>query len=255
MRRFSTLVARMGSLPCLRSQPRGADVWAPPGPTDEPFGSPLPDGPDDRRRLARQVHDLVGNNISLVLRYLDLHEIRSEADGAVLGQELEAARALLTSVLLETRRLASSLRLDSPTDSVAGALRSFVADFAPEQMEVDVQVHGDEQRLSNQQREELFLMLREGLRNVFSHSHARSAQVRLIVCGRQVHAMLADDGLGFDPDDVAATATGLVCMRERAEVLGGELRLATRPGAGTRWDLLLSLTSARRPEGSDVAVR
>jgi two-component system NarL family sensor kinase len=80
----------------------------------------------------------------------------------------------------------------------------------------------------------LFRIAEEALGNVARHAGAGTARLRLELLPESAALEVEDDGRGFDPGAVPADRFGLVGMRERARLLGGELRVESAPGAGTR---------------------
>ena len=81
-------------------------------------------------------------------------------------------------------------------------------------------------------REELFVILREGVRNAVSHSGAGRVEVGVHVCPEEVVGHVEDDGRGFAEEEWA-THGGVRSMRERAELVGGTFELSSGPGVGT----------------------
>jgi signal transduction histidine kinase len=82
----------------------------------------------------------------------------------------------------------------------------------------------------------LFRVAQEALTNIIKYAQARTAWIRLQFAAQEVKLEVEDDGVGFDPSlQVSNRSTwGLLGMQERAELLGGQFELITRPGAGTR---------------------
>jgi signal transduction histidine kinase len=187
--------------------------------------------------VAREVHDIMGNNISLALRYLDLHEIRHGAGGT----EFADTRAVLTGVLTDIRRLSAGLRLRPAVVSLPVALSDFVTVMAPAGLDVQVSLTGEESLLPDRHSEELFLVIREGLRNVFAHSGARNARVTIRVEAAALHVLLTDDGIGYDETDGRTPCSGIAGMRERVTLLHGSLHICSRPGHGTRTEIVVPL--------------
>jgi signal transduction histidine kinase len=96
-------------------------------------------------------------------------------------------------------------------------------------------VHGDEDLLSSGCRTELFVVVREGLRNALAHSQATSVAARIDITEATVTAMVEDDGIGLSETAAGNPASfGLASMRERAEMLGAELKVIRLPDTGTR---------------------
>ena len=87
----------------------------------------------------------------------------------------------------------------------------------------------------------LFRIAQEALNNVVQHAHARHCRVRLTTMPDEVRLLVADDGAGFDPGEVAAGRFGLLGLNERARLLHGQLRLETSPGEGTCVEVVVPL--------------
>jgi signal transduction histidine kinase len=124
------------------------------------------------------------------------------------------------------------------------------------QATVDIVVSGDEGLVPPEQRQELYVIIRECLRNIDQHSRARAAAVVVTIAAEAVSVMIADDGVGFDRArlvDGSANGNkqhGLASMRERAEQFGGTVRIDSRPGRGTRIQVELPLSTPTVGEAS-----
>ncbi len=127
---------------------------------------------DDRQRLAREIHDWVGSSVSMALLHLDLFESQRPANGAEV--EIRNIRQALFEISQGARRLVSGLRWRVPEPPLEMALKEFARDAAPPGTIVDIAVHGDERLLPEHYKSEIFAVLREGMRNAFAHSKART---------------------------------------------------------------------------------
>ncbi len=92
---------------------------------------------------------------------------------------------------------------------------------------------------------ELFRIAQEALTNVRRHARATEATLTLRAGGGAVRLTIRDDGRGFDPRAVGAGHYGILGMRERAKLLGGGLRIASRPGGGTTIRVTVPLPEER----------
>ncbi|KOX12421.1 hypothetical protein ADL05_21220 [Nocardiopsis sp. NRRL B-16309] len=219
---------------------------------DGGVGAPVDDmTPSDRQRLARDVHDWVGSGLSLVDRNLDLYEIYRQRGAPTADDRLSIARRALHALMEDTRRLVAELRTDRGDGRTREKLALFAHNAVPE-TEVDVRLTGDEFRVPRHQREELFVIIRECLRNIDKHSQATRATVDIDITDWDVTVTVEDDGVGFDvgglsgaPREDPRTGHGLVSISERAANLGGTLRIESSPGHGTRVHIVIALPSAR----------
>jgi signal transduction histidine kinase len=195
---------------------------------------------DERRRIARELHDRLGEVLTVGLRQLDLDEI--------IGPEIpEGQSAIAREVLVEAMRrlrlVTSGLR-DEPVTSFEKALADFLNRVCAD-ADVHLVVIGDETWASAKLIDEAFLVVREALRNALNHGVPQSVVVGVEVTRRELRAWVDDDGKGFACGDEAespAAGTGLATMRERAALLGGTLSIVSKPGHGTSVELSVPLS-------------
>jgi signal transduction histidine kinase len=207
---------------------------------------------EDRRRLARCIHDNVGNDLSLAIRYLDLHDAYRETDPGLASAKLSAARTTLHDVLEAIRKLATDLRLEPPVADMGQALAAFLRTFDTSHMVTGVQVDGDEARIPATIRKELFIIAREALRNAMAHARARQVTATIRIAADSIYTEIRDDGVGIGPvsDPATARGNGVALMRERAELLGGKLAVSSHRSHGTRVVIQIPL-----PGHSNATVR
>jgi len=192
---------------------------------------------DQRRRLARELHD---EPLQLLMHLARRLGSLGEAPGipaATAGGLAEAHQQALDAAL-RLRSLARELR--PPTLDHLGlvaALSSLLADVEEEaDMHTDLQVTGEAVRLAADVELGAFRITQEAVRNTLRHAGARRLQVSIRFGTDELGLTVADDGRGFTPemlDDLAATHLGLLGMRERARLLGGHLQVRSAPGTGT----------------------
>src|ERR671911_1404337 len=198
---------------------------------------------EERRRIARDLHDVVLQDLSGVLQSLRLTHLRSKNAG--LGLELEEELEALGRASSGLRSAIYDLRQERES-SFAESVESLVEvnrKLTPER-EIALTIgEGLRGALPRKIGVELLRVLREILTNARRHSGARKIEVRLWTEGDTLVMEVADDGRGFDPA-VAQGGVGLVGMRERVEALGGEVEVSSRPGNGTE------VTVRVPPEGS-----
>lgn len=204
---------------------------------------------DSSRTLAREIHDHVGNGVSLAHRQLELYDILRADDRVSAHHKVVQARRVLTETLDTTRRLVSGLRALDPRTGLREALQMFVSTVDSDRAEVDVVIEGDERWFSHEVAGELFAVLREALRNAFKHADPSRIAVGVRVTPWQVHAHVEDDGSGFEPRQ-HGPGNGLAAMTERASMLGGTLSVTSIPGAGTRLEVTIPLRGERHDRGA-----
>ena len=194
---------------------------------------------EERRRVARELHDQAGQAMTALKLRLDL--ARRETDVARVREQLEGATKLAGEVLDELRRIAHDLRTGSLEElGLVPALRALVEDFRGSTgVHVDFRAPAATPRRSDRDCEAtVYRFVQEALVNVARHARAKRVRVSLEQDGERATARVEDDGAGFDPALASGRGhVGLVGMQERARMLGGDLRIESRPGGGTKLTL------------------
>lgn len=195
---------------------------------------------DERRRLAAELHDRTSPNLAAV--QVTLSSLRlgmPEAVLAALADEFDDLKALLQDTTTSIRDVCADLRpalLDYA--GLISALESHIQQFTRRTgVLVKLEHRGVDARLPAELEALLFRIAQEALANCAKHAQARIIHISLKK-RRQHHVLIiADDGVGFEPGKVGGGATkpglGLLTMRERAEFVGGHLRIESAPGCGT----------------------
>lgn len=188
---------------------------------------------DERRRLARELHDGLGQNLTALKHRLA--QIAGELGPGhdALRARMEAAIALCSASLEDTRHMSRLLRPPVLDDlGLAPALR-WLARSIEESSGLAVVLELDElPPLDGDTQTLLFRVAQEALNNAARHARAQSVLLRLVPTGAQLQLQVIDDGIGFDPDQ--ARGSGLGGMRERLRLHGGRLELRSAPGQGSR---------------------
>ena len=191
---------------------------------------------DERRRLARELHDGLGQN--LTARKHRLGQIGSELEPgpSPLRDKLDTALALCAGALEDTRNLSRLLRPPILDDLGLEPALQWLARSTEESAGLPVVVEIEAlPPLDDELQTLLFRIAQEALNNAAKHAAAHSLLLRLVVRDGRLQLQVIDDGGGFDPAQAAAAAgTGLGSMRERLRLYGGQLELRSAPGHGTR---------------------
>jgi signal transduction histidine kinase len=179
----------------------------------------------ERQRIAREIHDGLAQELAFIVGRA---RSRRDPDPGFAEIETVAERAL------EDSRRAIAALASSEQETLSVALSGTLAEVA-ERTGVSVDIQLDEgPELDPSAREALVRIAREALLNAVRHGAASSVRVQLTRNGR-TQLEIADDGAGFDPLEKreGRLCFGLVSMRERANLLGGEFSVQSKPGAGT----------------------
>jgi signal transduction histidine kinase len=202
---------------------------------------------EERRRLARDLHDGLGGMLSTVKHYLAT--VRSRAaipaeTAPLFGQAIEH----LDSSIAELRHVARNLM---PEALLAFGLLQALQDLCASMqqasgVQVQLQTHGLAARLPQPLEVDLYRLVQELLNNVLKHAQAQQVLVQLMRHGPELHLVVEDDGRGFDTAAVGS-GVGLRSVQARARYLGGTLEVQSQPGQGTSVSLELRLPAAGAP--------
>lgn len=177
---------------------------------------------DERRRIARELHDDVGQSLTAAA-------IAAESAGA------EVVAAQLRATLDDVRRIARELRPAALDDlGLAPALLALGRRVGAQGgVRVRTTIGDAVPALGGEAELVVYRVAQEALTNALRHADARAVDVRLEDADGRVRLTVVDDGVGI-PDDLPADTAGLAGMRERTMLVDGRLEVARRPGGGTR---------------------
>lgn len=190
---------------------------------------------EERRRIARDLHDHAGQLMTALIIQLAQLASRAESEGNPLGLQLRRLHELAQQGLDELRKLVHELRPSVLDDLGLGvAIRWYVEAYVrPAGLEVQVRASGLEGRLPADVETVAFRIVQEALTNVLRHARARRVEVSVERRGEVLLVMVRDDGVGFDSEAVGHRTLGLEGMRERAELVGGTVQVLSVPEVGT----------------------
>lgn len=195
---------------------------------------------DERKRIARELHDDTIQDLVVLAREIDeitdvKHKLTDEDK-----DRLEELRQQVNTVISNVRSISQDLR--PPTLDRLGlvpALEWLGSNInARSGINVGVKVFGEERKLSNDVELLLFRVVQEALSNVWRHSGANDAKVLVEFTKRRMQITIVDNGQGFEPPEVTDDLVkrgrlGLAGMQERMKLLGGSIKIESKPGNGT----------------------
>jgi len=187
---------------------------------------------EERKRLARDLHDEVNQALTAILLRL---EAAAQAASPDVRDELGEIKRLTNQAMSELLQLARQLRPTALDDhGLAAALHAQVRHFSlGTGVDARLTTHGDPAALPDDQQLVIYRVAQEALANVSRHARARNVQMELQAePGSEVMLAVRDDGCGFDPEREHA-GLGLGGMAERARLVGADLELESAPGAGS----------------------
>jgi signal transduction histidine kinase len=191
---------------------------------------------DERRSIARELHDEVGQALTAIKVELALAERTVDGGGNALGD----VRRMVDGALHTVRNLSHLLRPAILDDlGLVAAVDSSLKGFARRhRVRVELIQEGMDERLGPETEVAVYRIIQEALTNVSKHAQASSCRVCLRRVASALVVTVEDDGVGFDPAHLRATegndGLGLLGIRERAAQLRGTVRLDSNPGRGTR---------------------
>ncbi|MGD8472660.1 MAG: PAS domain-containing protein [Anaerolineae bacterium] len=193
----------------------------------------------ERSRLARDLHDAVTQTLFSSSLIAEVLPRIWEQNPEEARRRLAELRELTRGALAEMRTLLLELRPSALEESkLADLLRQLAESITGRaRVPVTLEVEG-ECRLEVEVKIALYRIAQEALNNVAKHAGASAASIRLSCQPEQVELQVHDDGLGFDPANLSPNSLGLGIMRERVEAIGAVLTIESRPGSGTKIEVL-----------------
>jgi signal transduction histidine kinase len=213
---------------------------------------------EERRSIARELHDEVGQVLTAIKVELSLAEHAVEAAGAPPSL-LADARSITDGALNAVRDLSHLLHPAMLDDlGLPSAVAWYIRGFGKRhRLSVDLLHERMEERLSPEIESAAYRIIQEALTNVARHAHAKSCRVFLQRLTNTVLVTIEDDGIGFDPEAAMqaspARGLGLISIRERVARLHGTLRVETGEGKGVRLTVELPARARARVDEERAA--
>ena len=202
---------------------------------------------EQRTHLAHELHDSLAQTIaSLRFRARILDEKLHQGDESLIWDEMENIEAGIDEANSELRELIARFRTPMLPEDCATAIEHLAARFREDEgTHVFLQNEWGHDALAPGQEIEVVRIVQEALANIRKHGAAHTVRILLRCTDRRYRMLIEDDGVGFEESTEPASPgehIGLEVMQERAGRLGGELRIESEPGEGTR--ILLSFNAA-----------
>jgi signal transduction histidine kinase len=196
----------------------------------------------ERARIARELHDDISQQLALLSIDLELLGGAAEAPARQMAAEaLDRTQTLARSVHDLSHRLhPAKLRLIG----LVAALQGLQHELARPGAAIVVTHENVPRNLPPDMTLCLFRIAQEGVQNALKHGRAQQVLVELRGGSDRLVLTIVDDGIGFDVDPALGTGLGLVSMDERIEAIGGTFAIHSRPGAGTRLEIVVPLRFA-----------
>jgi signal transduction histidine kinase len=185
----------------------------------------------ERTRFARDIHDTLAQGFTGIMMQLNAAEQRLSGDSTEARVHIEKARQLATESLEEARRSVSALRIASGSllDAIEQIARKLTSDSG---VQLETKLEGQPYSLQDQCEANLLRIAQEALTNAVRHSGTKRISIRLAYQTGSVVLEVGDSGRGMSGEE--PSGFGVDGMRERACQIGGEIKILSNPGRGTR---------------------
>ena len=192
----------------------------------------------ERSRLARELHDAVTQTLFSANLIADVIPRIWKRDPEEGMQNLEELRQLTRGALAEMRTLLLEMRPESLERADIKSLLTQLTDafIGRVRVPVSLDIQGDCE-LTHEVKMVFYRVAQEALNNIAKHSGARQVEVHMECQPGQMHLLIKDDGLGFDPVEISPDHLGIAIMRERANSIEAILKIDSQVGEGTTIEL------------------
>lgn len=196
-----------------------------------------------RRKVARQLHDMVGQNLSVLNLNLDI--VRAQVAGNRfddIPHRLDSAIGLVENVIAHIREVIVDLRPNILDECGLMAALFWYGDHFFKRTAIEVEVHGRDLSypLSREVQNTFFRIAQEAMTNAAKHANVQHIRLAVVEDDEIIRMTIHDNGRGFDPTaPLGLNCCGLLNMRERALAAGAELQINSQPGMGTTVEMKL----------------
>jgi two-component system sensor histidine kinase DegS len=205
---------------------------------------------EERQRVARDIHDGPAQLLSNVVLKAEICERMIDVDLEKTREELRNLKKIVRESLQDVRKIIYNLRPMSLDDlGLIPTLQRYVLTFQEETgIAVLFQTRGLQPELKSVIVLTVFRIVQESMNNVAKHAKANNISIHIEFLHTELKLYIIDDGQGFDTEKLKehnediSSGFGLVSMRERVELLGGEMLISSEPGRGTRLNISIPFT-------------
>jgi two-component system, NarL family, sensor histidine kinase DegS len=201
---------------------------------------------EERKRLSRDIHDGPAQMLANVIVRSDLVErVYRERGGDEALLEIQSFKKMVRSALYEVRRIIYDLRPMALDDlGLVPTLRKYLRTIEDYHNNASITFEnvGQECRLPAKYEVALFRLIQESVQNSLKHSNACEIKVRLDITDTAINVLIKDNGVGFDTGKKKEGSFGMIGMRERVELLEGQISFDSKIGKGTSVHIKVPLT-------------
>lgn len=202
---------------------------------------------EERRRLSREIHDGPAQMLANVIVRSDIVErVFREKGPDETFSEIQSLKKMVRSALYEVRRIIYDLRPMALDDlGLVPTLRKYlrtIEEYHNYSKILFVNI-GQERRLPTKYEVALFRLIQESVQNALKHAEACEIKVKLEITNQAVTVLIRDNGVGFDLNQKKPDSFGMIGMRERVDLLNGEITFNSIIGKGTSVNISVPLMS------------
>ena len=193
---------------------------------------------EERNRIAREIHDSVGHSLAIVNVQLEKALVFHDRDSNVAHRAIKDARGAAKDALNDVRESVRTLRQTSQSFSLSEAISNLVSRNADQDLMIEFREKGTQENFQISVLMALYRIAQEALTNVYKYAKATRVEIDLDLNNSFALLRVKDNGIGFDSNEIEKSEDrqgqfGLNGIRERLELLDGELKLESSPGKGT----------------------
>jgi two-component system sensor histidine kinase DegS len=203
----------------------------------------------ERQYLVQEMHDGPAQALTNLILQAEICERLFDKDMDRTREELSNLRKAVTDTFQEVRSIMFNLRPMMLDDlGLIPTLKKYIEQFQDKSsLPVNLTVTGQERRLESHTEATIFRVIQELVKNARDHAHCTAVEVSLDIDEAWVRASVEDNGAGFDVEEVMQSVDqyktiGLATLRERVEMLGGQLQIDSGVGRGTKVSLEIPAT-------------
>lgn len=204
---------------------------------------------EERKRLARDIHDGAAQSMANILLKAELCERLMDIDENRAKEELKNLKTVAKDTLNDIRKTIYDLRPMSLDDlGLIPTLERYVYDFNENTwVNLELNIIGKSYELEPAIEVAIFRIIQESLSNIVKHSEASNAMISIEFLVDRINLIISDNGIGFNKEDLengdvkCDGGFGLISIRERAELLQGELNIKSKPDFGTKINISIPL--------------
>ncbi len=198
---------------------------------------------DERKRIARELHDGIGQNVLIIKN--KAFTARQSEDLDFVKKESKSIETLSLDTINELREILYDLRpyqLDrfGITDAIKSVLLSIQQES---KFKIDFAIDDIDGVIKKENEIFLFRIIQEALNNILKHSSANEVKIFIVRTNNRIETTIEDNGIGFDEKEVylkSGKNMGLRTIKERTDYLGGKIEIKTAPNSGTKIKLILN---------------